>query len=394
MKKNLVILLIGVFPVLFHSKPVFAQVSVGFTISANIPPPPLPVYTQPPCPVDGYLWCPGYWAYSDDGYFWVPGVWVLPPRYGYLWTPPYWGFEAGVYGFHPGYWGPYVGFYGGINYGYGYGGSGFGGGRWVGNKFMYNTAVVRVNRAVIHNTYIDKTVIVNHSTANNRRISFNGGPGGLTVRPSAREQAAFKDSRLQSTAEQNAHLQQARANKLQFASVNHGHPATVAMNKPLSHIEHEQGRPPTEQRTSNMPVKNYPEHNQAVNNHHVGSINNHAEKANRQPAYRRPAAPHHYVPLTQPLPAPNEGRVHSNPNEGRGHSNPNDFSRQEHANPQMQQLPSQDKLRQERANPQMQHPQEQDHSVPQQQSQRAQQPRSALEPHNPSPHNPEKPKER
>ena len=26
-----------------------------------------PVYVQPACPVEGYLWTPGYWAYGDDG---------------------------------------------------------------------------------------------------------------------------------------------------------------------------------------------------------------------------------------------------------------------------------------------------------------------------------------
>ena len=100
-----------------------AQVSVD--VSVGIAPPPLPVYVQPPCPVDGYLWQPGYWAYDDpDGYYWVPGVWVSPPDPGYLWTPDYWGYEGGAYGFHPGYWGVSVGFYGGINYGYGYSGWG------------------------------------------------------------------------------------------------------------------------------------------------------------------------------------------------------------------------------------------------------------------------------
>ncbi len=101
-----------------------AQVSVGISISANIAPPPLQVYVQPACPTDGYLWSPGYWAYTNDGYFWVPGVWVIPPQPGFLWTPAYWGFTGGVYGFHSGYWGPHVGFYGGVNYGYGYSGSG------------------------------------------------------------------------------------------------------------------------------------------------------------------------------------------------------------------------------------------------------------------------------
>src|SRR5439155_26448997 len=64
-----------------------AQVSVG--VSVRVGPPALPVYEQPPCPVEGYLWTPGYWAYGDEGYYWVPGVWVAPPRVGVLWTPGY-----------------------------------------------------------------------------------------------------------------------------------------------------------------------------------------------------------------------------------------------------------------------------------------------------------------
>src|SRR5665213_4011422 len=89
----------------------------GIDISINIAPPALPVYTQPPCPRDGYLWTPGYWAWGSEGYFWVPGVWVAPPRVGVLWTPGYWGFGGGIYAWHAGYWGPHVGFYGGVNYG-------------------------------------------------------------------------------------------------------------------------------------------------------------------------------------------------------------------------------------------------------------------------------------
>src|SRR5260221_8752242 len=99
----------------------FAQVAV----SIRIGPPALPVYAQPPCPGDGYLWTPGYWAYGPVGYYWVPGVWVMPPRASVFWTPGYWAFEGGLYGCHAGYWGPHIGFYGGINYGYGYGGGGF-----------------------------------------------------------------------------------------------------------------------------------------------------------------------------------------------------------------------------------------------------------------------------
>ncbi len=83
----------------------------------------------------------------------MPGTWVQPPRVGVLWTPGYWGFVGGVYAFHAGYWGPHVGFYGGVNYGFGYDGVGFVGGRWAGNSFAYNPAVVNVNMTKVHNTY-------------------------------------------------------------------------------------------------------------------------------------------------------------------------------------------------------------------------------------------------
>src|SRR5580698_105131 len=134
--------------------PASAQISVG--ISVHVGPPALPVYTQPPCPTEGYLWTPGYWGWRTEGYYWVPGVWVAPPRVGVFWTPGYWGFAGGLYGWHAGYWGPHVGFYGGINYGYGYGGVGFFGGRWVGGGFRYNTAVMNVNTTIVHNTYVDR----------------------------------------------------------------------------------------------------------------------------------------------------------------------------------------------------------------------------------------------
>src|SRR5579884_2183867 len=51
-------------------------------ISVTIGPPALPVYVQPPCPVEGYIWIPGYWAWGPDGYYWVPGVWVRRHRWG------------------------------------------------------------------------------------------------------------------------------------------------------------------------------------------------------------------------------------------------------------------------------------------------------------------------
>ncbi|HEY8964910.1 MAG TPA: hypothetical protein VIM58_00600, partial [Candidatus Methylacidiphilales bacterium] len=101
-----------------------AQFDVSITVGT--PPPPLPVYDQPPVPGPEYIWTPGYWAWDPglNDYYWVPGTWVLAPEVGYLWTPPWWEWNGGVYVFHGGYWGPHVGFYGGVNYGFGYTGVG------------------------------------------------------------------------------------------------------------------------------------------------------------------------------------------------------------------------------------------------------------------------------
>jgi hypothetical protein len=199
------------------------QVSV--TVKSQTVPPPLPVYEQPPCPYEGYLWTPGYWAWGALGYYWVPGVWVRPPHPGLLWTPGYWGFAGGWYGWHGGYWGPHVGFYGGVCYGFGYGGVGFYGGRWAGGVFQYNTAAWHVNTAVIHNTYVNNVStqgVVNHT-------SFNG-QGGVQATPTASEQTAMSESHVQPTTEQISHQQAASTNKAQLASANHGVPATTAMN--------------------------------------------------------------------------------------------------------------------------------------------------------------------
>src|ERR1700691_5685406 len=112
-----------------------AQISVSITLA----PPALPVYEQPVLVEEGGIWTPGYWDYNEGSYFWVPGTWVQPPAVGLLWTPGYWGFGDGGYAFNAGYWGPTIGFYGGINYGFGYFGQGYEGGHWQGDHFFYNT---------------------------------------------------------------------------------------------------------------------------------------------------------------------------------------------------------------------------------------------------------------
>jgi WXXGXW repeat (2 copies) len=207
-----------------------AQISVGVGIAVHIGPPALPVYEQPICPGAGYLWTPGYWAYGPDGYFWVPGTWVMAPEVGLLWTPGYWGWGAGGYFWHAGYWGPHVGFYGGINYGFGYGGVGFFGGRWNGGVFAYNTAVMHVDTTVIHTTYVDRTVI-NNVTVNNH-VSFNGGAGGITARPTAEELAAEHERHVAPTEMQTQHEHAASTNRALLASENHGRPAIAATARP------------------------------------------------------------------------------------------------------------------------------------------------------------------
>jgi hypothetical protein len=204
-----------------------AQVSVG--VAVHIGPPALPVYEQPICPGAGYLWTPGYWAYGPDGYYWVPGTWVMAPEVGLLWTPGYWGWGGGGYLWHAGYWGPHVGFYGGINYGFGYGGVGFVGGRWEHGVFAYNTAVMHVNTTVIHNTYVDRTVVRNVTV---NRVSFNGGRGGINARPSEREREFEHEHHFAPTSMQTQHEHSASSNHELRASENHGRPAIAATARP------------------------------------------------------------------------------------------------------------------------------------------------------------------
>ncbi len=204
-----------------------AQVAVG--ISVRVGPPVLPIYAQPICPSPGYIWTPGYWAYGDDGYFWVPGTWVEPPEVGLLWTPGYWGWEDGAYLWYPGYWGPEVGFYGGINYGFGYTGVGFFGGYWRGGSYYYNRSVTNVDVTVVRNTY-NTTVINNNTTIN--RVSFNGGRGGTTARATSHELEAARQHHVQMTSEQTQHQQAARGNRTLLASVNHGRPDIAATPRP------------------------------------------------------------------------------------------------------------------------------------------------------------------
>ena len=201
-----------------------AQVSVSITVA----PPPLPVYVQPVIPGPGWIWAPGYWAWGPYGYYWVPGTWVLPPRVGFLWTPGYWGWANGFYVWHVGYWGPHVGYYGGINYGFGYIGVGYVGGFWDRDGFHYNRVYNNFGNVHITNVY-NKTVVNN---VNVTRVSYNGGEGGATARPTAQEEAFAHESHVAPTALQQRHENGARTSPALRASVNQGRPGIAATPRP------------------------------------------------------------------------------------------------------------------------------------------------------------------
>ncbi|HWS62617.1 MAG TPA: hypothetical protein VN325_07670 [Steroidobacteraceae bacterium] len=202
----------------------------GVGVTVGFAPPPLPVYVQPPCPASGYIWTPGYWAYSadDEDYYWVPGSWVLAPSFGLLWTPGYWGLVDAAYVWHEGYWGPHVGFYGGISYGFGYFGTGFVGGYWRDRDFYYNRAVTNISNVNITNVY-NRTVINNNYYGS--RASFNG-RNGVEARPSHSDLVAAREPHRALTEPQRAQTAAARALPSSLASVNHGHPQTAATPRP------------------------------------------------------------------------------------------------------------------------------------------------------------------
>jgi hypothetical protein len=218
----------------------------GVGVTVGFAPPPLPMYVQPPCPAPGYMWTPGYWAFSDDDqdYYWVPGTWVLAPSFGLLWTPGFWGLLGAEYVWHEGYWGPHVGFYGGINYGFGYFGSGFEGGYWRDRDFYYNRAVSNVSSVNITNVY-NRTVINNNFY--NSRASFNG-RNGVEARPTSNDQLAERERHRAPTEPQRSQATSARTLPSALASVNHGRPQLAATPRPGVFY----GRGVTAARSTNM----------------------------------------------------------------------------------------------------------------------------------------------
>jgi hypothetical protein len=217
--------------ILFSAAPSLARIAgqFGVTVSITTPPPDLPVYDQPPCPGENYIWVPGYWAWDADDvdYYWVPGTWVLAPQLGFLWTPGYWSWNGASFIWNNGYWAPVVGFYGGVDYGFGYFGNGYVGGHWDHDRFYYNREVNNVNVTIVHNVYNER---VERFTEN--RVSYDGGNGGLRARPTAQEEAAARERHVPPVTVQRQQMRDARSNRELWASVNHGRPPIAATPKP------------------------------------------------------------------------------------------------------------------------------------------------------------------
>ncbi|MGH9598746.1 MAG: YXWGXW repeat-containing protein [Terracidiphilus sp.] len=236
----LLALLVSLIPATSSHAAVF--ISVGFA------PPPMPVYEQPLCPEPGLMWTPGYWGYGPDGYYWVPGAWVPAPYEGALWTPGYWGWGSGLYAWHPGYWGSQVGYYGGINYGFGYFGIGFVGGRWDNGGFYYNTAVMRVNRNYIHRVYDNRSDINRYTVARGSHVAYSGGRGGINHAPTSEERSAMNGRHMGRTSFQTQHAETAMHDRNAYAKVNGGHPHNVVASRPLGR----ESRPMNQARPTNQ----------------------------------------------------------------------------------------------------------------------------------------------
>src|SRR5581483_9366729 len=122
----------------------------------------------------------------------------------------------------------------------GYTGRGYYGAYWDHGSMRYNREVTNVNPTVVRNVYQYRV-----PDRRQERTSYNGGRGGLDVRPSAPELAVARDPRTPAVVEQVQHARQASSNRAQFASRDHARPAALAVPAPLATTYHAPSpRPP------------------------------------------------------------------------------------------------------------------------------------------------------
>ena len=174
-------------------------------------------------PTPGYLWVPGYWAWDNDiGYYWVPGTWVLPPEPEHL--------DARILGLgrrvlrfsrrvlgtaHRLLWRSRLRFRL----------------RWrrlrrrllAQWRFFLQPNSQQHLKVAITNVY-SKTIIINNRT----NVSFNGGAGGTTTKPTPEQLAIAQEHHVAATANQTRHAQEAAKDPALSLANNHGHPTVAA----------------------------------------------------------------------------------------------------------------------------------------------------------------------
>ncbi|MGB7985272.1 MAG: hypothetical protein WCF54_08935, partial [Terracidiphilus sp.] len=211
--------------------PIAVAVAEEEAVVADTAPPELPVEVQPPPPSPDLIWTPGYWHFGLNGFYWVPGAWVPAPHPGLVWTPGYWGWTNGRYFFHEGYWGEHVGYYGGVNYGFGFGGAGFAGGEWRGGHFFYNTAVIHVDhndRRFSGVVFEDHERVQRSIVENPHHLAFAGGPNGIHHDPTPEEARAIKEPHTPPSPVQRQRVEAAKVDKTAYVKANGGHPPAAA----------------------------------------------------------------------------------------------------------------------------------------------------------------------
>jgi hypothetical protein len=173
-------------------------------------------------------------------------------------------------------------------------GIGFAGGMWRGHDFVYNTAVVRVNTTIIHNTYIDRTVVERNTIVNDRHVAFSGGPGGINHPPAPEERAAMSEHHLAPTSFQTQHMNSAMSDHNSYFKANGGHPQNLAVARPL----------PAENHAAPSFNNN---HGATPGNNHVGptqSFGSQARSTNQNQYHPAPQNQYHPAPQNQYHPAP------------------------------------------------------------------------------------------
>ena len=125
---------------------------------------------------------------------------------------------------------PHIGYYGGIDYGFGYTGRGYYGAYWNNGTVYYNRAVTNVNVSIVHNVYN-----YNVRNSNVTRVSYNGGRGGIEARPTPQELAVVHETRIPPVAAQFQHAREASANRAQFAAPGgRAQPAALVASRPIA----------------------------------------------------------------------------------------------------------------------------------------------------------------